>query len=87
MASCRVHLASNSAMIFGREERPLLGLLLLCVLLLQELEVSPTDFDKVLTELAANGVTLREIKDATSLAYNQIRAVIAVLIQGYGEHN
>lgn len=55
--------------------------------LLQELEVSPTDFDKVLTELAANGVTLREIKDATSLAYNQIRAVIAVLIQGYGEHN
>ena len=51
--------------------------------LLAELEIQDAAFESVKEIATRPGVTLREIFDITSLRYNEIRAVIAVLINGF----
>lgn len=49
--------------------------------MLRHMEVNSTDFHRVESHLCKSGITLREIKDATlNLTYNQIRVVIACLL-------
>jgi hypothetical protein len=51
--------------------------------LLGELNVTPIKFNMVVEEISKCGIKLRDVKDHTALSYNQIRAVVAVLIQGF----
>lgn len=51
--------------------------------ILDEPYINQEKFEVVKESLTRSGNTLREIGDLTSLRYNQIRAVIAVLINGY----
>ena len=51
--------------------------------LLLELAINKETFDLVAQHLTRNGITLREIRDLTAMRYNEIRAVIAVLINGF----
>ena len=51
--------------------------------MLGELDINQEKFEVVKESLTKSAVTLREIRDLTSLRYNQIRAVIAVLINAF----
>ena len=51
--------------------------------LLSDLKVTTQVFEDVAAQLTNPGIKLREIKDRLDLRYNQIRAVMAVLIHGY----
>lgn len=51
--------------------------------LIREMEIRDESFEVVHDLLCRRGITLREIRDSTQLTYNQIRAVIALLISGY----
>ena len=51
--------------------------------LIRELEIEDESLEKVYDLLCTSGVTLREIRDITLLSYNQIRAIIALFINGY----
>ena len=51
--------------------------------MLGELDVNQEKFEVVKESLTRSALTLREIRDLTSLRYNQIRAVIAVLINAF----
>lgn len=51
--------------------------------LIRELEIRDESFEAVHDLLCRSGITLREIRDSTQLTYNQIRTVIALLINGY----
>lgn len=51
--------------------------------LIRELKIQDEFFEQVQESLTRSGITLREIRDTTQLSYNQIRGVIAVLINGY----
>lgn len=48
----------------------------------RELEIDKEQFNTVAERLTMSSITLREIKNQTSVRYN-ISAVIAVLINGY----
>ena len=50
---------------------------------IRELEIEDESLEKVYDLLCTSGVTLREIRDITLLSYNQIRAIIALFINGY----
>lgn len=47
------------------------------------MEIRDESFEVVHDLLCRRGITLREIRDSTQLTYNQIFAVIALLISGY----
>ena len=51
--------------------------------MLGELDINQEKFKVVKESLTRSPITLREIRDLTSLRYNQIRAVIAVLINAF----
>lgn len=51
--------------------------------MLGELDINQEKFKVVQESLTRSPITLREIRDLTSLRYNQIRAVIAVLINAF----
>lgn len=51
--------------------------------MLGELDINQEKFEVVKESLTKSAITLREIRDLTSLRYNQIRAVIAVLINAF----
>ena len=51
--------------------------------MLGELDINQEKFKVVKERLTRSPITLREIRDLTSLRYNQIRAVIAVLINAF----
>lgn len=51
--------------------------------MLGELDINQEKFEVVKESLTRSAITLREIRDLTSLRYNQIRAVIAVLINAF----
>lgn len=51
--------------------------------MLGELDINQEKFKVVKESLTRSPITLREIWDLTSLRYNQIRAVIAVLINAF----
>lgn len=51
--------------------------------MLGELDINQEKFKVVKENLTRSPITLREIQDLTSLRYNQIRAVIAVLINAF----
>ena len=51
--------------------------------LIRELEIQDKSFEEDQEILNRSSITLREIRDNTQLSYNQIRQVIAVLINGY----
>lgn len=51
--------------------------------MLGELDINQEKFKVVTESLTRSPITLREIRDLTSLRYNQIRAVIAVLINAF----
>lgn len=51
--------------------------------MLGELDINQEKFKVVKERLTRSPITLREIQDLTSLRYNQIRAVIAVLINAF----
>lgn len=51
--------------------------------LLLELAIDKEKFDVVAQHLTRSNITLREIRDLTTIRYNEIRAVIAVLINGF----
>lgn len=51
--------------------------------MLGELDINPEKFEVVKESLTRSAITLREIRDLTSLRYYQIRAVIAVLINAF----
>lgn len=51
--------------------------------MLGELDINQEKFKVVKECLTRSPITLREIRDLTSLRYNQIRAVIAVLINAF----
>lgn len=51
--------------------------------MLGELDINQEKFKVVKESLTRSPITLREIQDLTSLRYNQIRAVIAVLINAF----
>ena len=50
--------------------------------LIRELKIRD-EFEVVYDLLCGRSITLREIRDSTQLTYNQIRAVIALLISSY----
>lgn len=47
------------------------------------MEIRDESFEVVHDLLCRRGITLREIRDSIQLTYNQIFAVIALLISGY----
>ena len=51
--------------------------------MLGELDINQEMFEVVKESLTRSAITLREIQDLTSLRYNQIRAVTAVLINAF----
>ena len=51
--------------------------------MLGELDINQEKFKVVKESLTRSPITLREIQDLTSFRYNQIRAVIAVLINAF----
>ena len=51
--------------------------------MLGELDINQEKFKVVKESLTRSPITLREIRDLTSLRYNQIRAVIAILINAF----
>lgn len=51
--------------------------------MLGELDINQEKFKVVKESPTRSPITLREIRDLTSLRYNQIRAVIAVLINAF----
>ena len=51
--------------------------------MLGELDINQEKFEVVKESLTRSAITLREIRDLTSLRYNQKRAVIAVLINAF----
>ena len=51
--------------------------------MLGELDINQEKFKVVKESLTRSPITLREIRDLTSLRYNQIRAVIAVFINAF----
>lgn len=51
--------------------------------MLGELDINQEKFEVVKESLTRSAITLREMRDLTSLRYNQIRAVIAVLINAF----
>lgn len=51
--------------------------------MLGELDINQEKFKVVKESLTRSPITFREIRDLTSLRYNQIRAVIAVLINAF----
>ena len=51
--------------------------------LLQEMDIGNRSFGMVTQFFSQSGLTLREIRESTSLTYNQIRAVITVSIRGF----
>ena len=51
--------------------------------MLGELDINQEKFEVVKESLTRSAITLREIRDLTSLRYNQIGAVIAVLIHAF----
>jgi len=51
--------------------------------LIREMDVKAESIEGVFNFLCRSGVTLREIRDNTQLSYNQIRAVIALFLNGY----
>ena len=51
--------------------------------LLQEMDIGNRSFGMVTQLFSQSGLTLREIRETTSLTYNQIRAVTAVSIRGF----
>lgn len=51
--------------------------------LIREMEIRDEFFEVVHDLLCRRGITLREIRDSIQLTYNQIFAVIALLISGY----
>lgn len=54
--------------------------------LLLAMNVEMGDFDAVVQEVSDHNKKLRDIREETALSYNQIRAVLAVLINGYEGH-
>lgn len=51
--------------------------------LVTEMNVNAESIERVFEFLCRSSVTLREIRDNTQLSYNQIRAVIALFLNGY----
>ena len=51
--------------------------------MLGELDINQEKFEVVKESLTRSAITLREMRDLTSLRYNQIRAVTAVLINAF----
>ncbi|KXJ08819.1 hypothetical protein AC249_AIPGENE12861 [Exaiptasia diaphana] len=51
--------------------------------MLRELKISKDEFDTVVKLLSGDNVKLRELKDSTGFSYNQIRAIIAALVNGF----
>lgn len=51
--------------------------------LIREMDVKAESIEEVFDFLCRSSVTLREIRDNTQLSYNQIRAVIALFLNGY----
>ena len=51
--------------------------------LVTEMNVNAEPIERVFEFLCRSSVTLREIRDNTQLSYNQIRAVIALFLNGY----
>lgn len=53
--------------------------------LIREMEILKESFEEVSEMCSRSGVTLREIKDScsTQISYNQIRAIIALFVNGY----
>lgn len=51
--------------------------------LLDELDIDKEKFDVVTEHLTRSGSTLRQIRDLTAIRYNEIRAVMAALINGF----
>lgn len=51
--------------------------------MLGELDINQEKFKVVKESLTRSPITFREMRDLTSLRYNQIRAVIAVLINAF----
>lgn len=51
--------------------------------MLGELDINQEKFEVVKESLTRSAITLREIRDLASLRYNQIQAVIAVLINAF----
>jgi len=51
--------------------------------LLREMDIRDEPFGVVHDLLCRSGITLRKIRDSTQLTYNQIRTMIALLINGY----
>ena len=47
------------------------------------MDIRDEPFGVVHDLLCRSGITLREIRDSTQLTYNQIRTMIALLINGY----
>lgn len=61
----------------GQENETLYGRML------GELDINQEKFEVVKESLTRSAITLREIRDLASLRYNQIQAVIAVLINAF----
>ena len=53
------------------------------VRLIRELDIQYDSIEEVHEILCRGRVTLRELKDTTQLTYNQIRAIIALFINGH----
>lgn len=51
--------------------------------IVNELGIDQNKFERVQECLTRSGITLREIRDITSLRYNEIRAIIALLINDF----
>jgi len=51
--------------------------------ILQDLCIDKVAFRMIMEQTNKSGITLREIKDVTDLRYNQIKAVIAVLMHNF----
>lgn len=53
--------------------------------LIAEMEIPKESLEEVSERCSRSGVTLREIKDScsTQISYNQIRAIIALFMNGY----
>lgn len=55
-----------------------------CAKVLRDLHIGNSEFSDVERFLTKPGCSLREIRDKTGLEYNQIRAVLAALKNGFG---
>lgn len=54
----------------------------LCRRLLVELNIDKEKFDLVAGHLTTRDISLRQIRDVTTTRYNEIRAIIAAIING-----